>query len=77
MTDWYRGEGLYAHNCQACHGTGASGGMGPKLAGNPILEDESRFWDTVLHGRGAMPPWASALTAQEVSDVWVYLRTLK
>lgn len=72
-----RGEGLYAHNCQACHGSGASGGMGPKLAGNPILGDESRFRDTVLYGRGAMPPWEAALSAQDIADIRAWLQAIK
>jgi cytochrome c oxidase cbb3-type subunit 3 len=72
-----RGEVVYAHNCQACHGAGAAGGVGPGLAGNPILGDENRFWDTVLHGRGAMPAWESALGAQDIADVRAWLRTIK
>lgn len=72
-----RGEIVYAHNCQACHGAGATGGVGPRLAGNPILGDEHRFWDTVLHGRGAMPAWESALGAQDIADVRAWLQTIK
>jgi mono/diheme cytochrome c family protein len=72
-----RGEAVYAHNCQACHGSGAGGGMGPKLAGNPILGDESRFWGTVLHGRGAMPPWESALSTQDIADVRAWLQGIR
>jgi cytochrome c oxidase cbb3-type subunit 3 len=72
-----RGEVVYAHNCQACHGGGAAGGVGPKLAGNPILGDERRFWDTVLHGRGAMPAWESALGMQEIADVRAWLQTIE
>jgi cytochrome c oxidase cbb3-type subunit 3 len=72
-----RGEIVFAHNCQACHGAGAAGGMGPKLAGNQILGDENRFWDTVLRGRGAMPAWEAALSAQEIADVRAWLRTIK
>ncbi len=72
-----RGELAYTHNCQACHGAGASGGVGPKLAGNPILGDEGRFWETVLHGRGAMPAWESALGEQGIADVRAWLQTLR
>jgi cytochrome c oxidase cbb3-type subunit 3 len=72
-----RGEIVYTHNCQACHGSGATGGVGPKLAGNPILGDEHRFWDTVLHGRGAMPAWESALGAQDIADVRAWLQTIE
>jgi cytochrome c oxidase cbb3-type subunit 3 len=72
-----RGEVVYEHNCQACHGSGATGGVGPRLSGNPILGDEDRFWETVLHGRGAMPAWESALGAQDIADVRAWLQTIK
>lgn len=72
-----RGEAVYAYNCQACHGAGAAGGVGPKLAGHPILEDDQRFRDTVLRGRGAMPAWESALGGQDVADLLAWLRTLR
>jgi len=72
-----QGEIVYVHNCQACHGSGATGGMGTRLAGNPILGDEHRFWDTVLHGRGAMPAWESALHAQEIADIRAWLQTIR
>jgi cytochrome c oxidase cbb3-type subunit III len=68
-----RGAGLFEHNCQACHGTGAAGGMGPKLAKNPILKHEDLFWETVLHGRGPMPAWGSVLSHQDIADVHAWL----
>ena len=71
------GEIVYAHNCQACHGSGAIGGVGPRLANNPILGDEDRFWETVLHGRGAMPAWESALSAQDIADIRAWLQTTR
>jgi cytochrome c oxidase cbb3-type subunit III len=70
-----RGGGIFAHNCQACHGSGAVGGMGPKLAKNPILKHEDLFWDTVLHGRGPMPAWSSALSHQDIADIYAWLLT--
>ena len=71
-----RGSRIYAHNCQACHGAGATGGMGPKLARNAILKNESAFWDTVLHGRGPMPAWRGALSDQDIADVHAWLTAL-
>lgn len=71
-----RGAGLFAVNCQACHGAKAAGGAGPKLAGNPILGEDERFWDTVVHGRGAMPAWGTALKPQEIADIQAWLRAL-
>jgi len=70
-----RGADLFAHNCQACHGAGAMGGMGPKLAKNPILKHEDLFWETVLYGRGPMPAWSSALSHQDVADIHAWLMT--
>ncbi len=68
-----RGAAVFSTNCQACHGAGASGGVGPKLAGNPILKHEGAFWETVLYGRGAMPAWGSALSQQDIADVHAWL----
>jgi cytochrome c oxidase cbb3-type subunit 3 len=70
-----RGAGLFARNCQACHGEGAVGGAGPKLARNSILEDEGAFYETVLHGRGPMPAWDSVLSHQEIADIHAWLTT--
>ena len=70
-----RGSGIFAHNCQACHGSGAAGGMGPKLAKNPILKHEDLFWDTVLHGRGPMPAWGTTLSQQDIADIHAWLLT--
>ena len=70
-----RGASLYAHNCQACHGSGAMGGVGTKLAKNPILTHEDLFWDIVLHGRGPMPAWGSVLSRQDIADIQAWLAT--
>jgi mono/diheme cytochrome c family protein len=70
-----RGAGLFENNCQACHGQDAIGGHGPKLAKNPILKHEDLFWDTVLHGRGPMPAWASVLSQQDIADIHAWLMT--
>jgi cytochrome c oxidase cbb3-type subunit 3 len=70
-----RGAGIFEHNCQACHGTDAVGGHGPKLAKNPILKHEDLFWETVLHGRGPMPAWGSVLSHQDVADIHAWLMT--
>lgn len=71
-----RGSGMYAHNCQACHGEKAAGGVGPKLARNGILMNEGAFWETVLYGRGSMPAWAGVLSDQDIADIHAWLKTL-
>lgn len=70
-----RGAGLFAHHCQACHGEGAAGGAGPKLARNMILKNEGAFWETVLHGRGPMPGWGAVLSHQDIADIHAWLAT--
>jgi cytochrome c oxidase cbb3-type subunit 3 len=69
------GATVFENNCQGCHGAGATGGFGPKLAGNPILNADAVFWETVLHGRGSMPAWEHALSRQDIADVHVWLKT--
>jgi len=70
-----RGSSTFAHNCQACHGADGVGGMGPKLAKNPILKHEDLFWDTVVNGRGPMPAWGANLSEQDIADVYAWLLT--
>ncbi len=70
-----RGAAIFEHNCQACHGADAAGGMGPKLAKNPILKHEDLFWSTVLQGRGPMPAWGSILSHQDIADIHAWLVT--
>ena len=70
-----RGGGIFEGNCQTCHGAGAMGGMGPKLAKNPILKHDDLFWETVLHGRGPMPAWGGVLSHQEIADIHAWLMT--
>lgn len=72
-----RGQGLYGQNCLPCHGAQGAGGVGPKLVGNQVLTDAPRFWETVLNGRGGMPPWGTTLTGQEIADIHSWLQTLK
>jgi len=38
--DIQRGEGLYNASCVVCHGSQATGGIGPRLAGNTVLSNE-------------------------------------
>ena len=70
------GSGKYSHNCQACHGKEAGGGIGPKLARSGILKNEGAFWETVLYGRGSMLAWAGILSDQDIADIHAWLKTL-
>ena len=74
--DSKRGEGLYNASCVVCHGPRATGGIGPRLAGNPVLSNEQAFWKTVYDGQHVMPPLKGALTEKQMADVQAWLKTL-
>ena len=74
--DTTRGEELYNASCVVCHGARATGGIGPRLAGNPVLSNEQVFQKTVSEGRHMMPPLKDALTKQQIADIRAWLKTL-
>jgi cytochrome c oxidase cbb3-type subunit 3 len=75
--DAINGQVLYDASCVVCHGAGGAGGIGPRLAGNPILSNDKLFWDRILTGRHMMPPLGDALTPQQIADVQAWLKTLR
>ncbi len=72
-----RGEGLYNASCIVCHGQQAAGGIGPRLAGNPVLSNEPAFWKVVYEGRHVMPPLKDAVSEQQMADIQAWLKTLR
>ena len=77
MGDNTRGKELYNASCVVCHGQRATGGIGPRLAGNPVLSNEQAFWKIVHEGRHMMPPLKGALTEQQIADIQAWLKTLR
>ncbi len=75
--DGGRGEGLYNASCIVCHNSGATGGLGPRLAGNSVLSNEQVFWKVVYEGRHVMPPLKGAITEQQMADIQAWLKTLR
>jgi len=76
LGDNKRGEGLYNASCVVCHGPRATGGIGPRLAGNAALSNEQTFWKTVYDGLHVMPPLKGTLTEQQMADIQAWLKTL-
>ena len=70
------GEELYKASCNVCHGQRAEGGVGPKLAANPILSNDQAFWRVVHEGRHVMPPLKGTVSDQQLNDIRAWLRTL-
>jgi cytochrome c553 len=71
------GQALYHAHCADCHGKKGEGHDGPPLAANPILIMDSIFSETVRQGRGGMPPWIDAFSAQEIADIQAWLKNLR
>lgn len=74
------GQRLFLTYCMQCHGSDAGGGKGfPNLTDNDWLYggEPATIKETITHGRqGAMPPWGSVLSADQIKDVANYVRTL-
>jgi alcohol dehydrogenase (cytochrome c) len=75
-TDLANGELVYASACLFCHGETAEGGHGggPSLA---ELASVGAAIQVITEGRGDMPPFAGALSPEQIRDVaWFVIESL-
>src|SRR5205823_9717849 len=73
LGDFYNGQTLFSKTCAACHGQdGTGGGIGPKLAGDPITLQKAVA--RIEGGGGAMPP--GLVKGKDESDVLAFLATI-
>jgi quinohemoprotein ethanol dehydrogenase len=68
------GEQLYDEHCATCHGeqlrtTGSAADL-KQLSAN----DRPRFDKALAEGRGQMPSWQGVLSADEMKQLWAYIR---
>lgn len=71
------GERVYNTNCASCHGPNGEGKVGPALGGGLVVEKYpfiSRQIAVIENGRGAMPSFATTLTAEEIEAVALFER---
>jgi mono/diheme cytochrome c family protein len=78
---------LFAQACAKCHGAEGSGGLAMVANGPRPIDLTSPEWQrgrsdqelvaAIRTGRGAMPPFADVLTAQQIDALGSYVRTLK
>lgn len=79
------GEAIFKKNCVMCHGADGTGKtkMGIKLGAADLtsndiqsLSDEA-LAQSVRNGKAKMPPFEKTLTADEITQVIQYVRTLR
>lgn len=73
------GAAIFADNCASCHGADAGGGIGPKLSDGAVVAafpDEADQVTFVTDGAGGMPSFGDRLSAEEITAVVAYTRTL-
>ena len=76
------GQELFDENCQACHGPGGEGGIGPALNERSLLQStkDEVFFGLIKTGvpGSVMPAWSQAFggpfTDQEISQIVAFIR---
>jgi len=67
---------IYRDFCASCHGdhlrNPSSGATYDLRRLKP--EDHDRFVNSVLNGKGNMPPWRGALDEDQIEAIWAYIR---
>ena len=67
------GADTFAGACAKCHALSGEGDIGPRLAGNPILQDAGAIETIVRNGRGEMPPIGKDWEDRQLSALTDYL----
>ena len=60
--------------CAKCHGLSGEGGVGPRVAGSPVLADPKTLAEIVRNGRGEMPAVGSGWSDEQIAALTGYLR---
>jgi mono/diheme cytochrome c family protein len=68
------GMAAYNSHCVRCHGEGLQNNGWTYDLRRLRPEDNARFVNSVLNGKGQMPPWRGALTEEEIAAIWAYIR---
>jgi cytochrome c oxidase subunit II len=67
------GKQTFQGVCAKCHGMQAQGDIGPKLVGNPLLNDKQGLEQVVREGRGQMPPVGQTWSDQQMNALYEYV----
>jgi mono/diheme cytochrome c family protein len=71
-----QGRTLYRQFCSNCHGVNM---VNPGTSSFDLRkfpqDDKTRFVDSVVKGKRAMPPWGDVVKPDEIEAIWAYVRT--
>ena len=68
------GETVYNTYCATCHGDNlVSSGQTFDLR-RLTADARPRFENSVLKGKGQMPPWQGVISSEELDQLWHYIR---
>ena len=70
-----QGKKMYKQLCLRCHGPEMNGGNNAYDLRIFPLEQRERFFNSVLNGKRAMPPWKDVLSEEEIGHLWAYVGT--
>lgn len=71
------GKVLFEQNCTKCHGIdGTKGKFGAKNLQKSVLTDD-QYLGIIQKGKGIMPSWEKKLSADQITDIISYIKTLK
>lgn len=80
-----RGRQIYNADCASCHyAYSSAGSQGPSMQGlfkkkflpSGLPVNDRFVRQTIVSGRGMMPPVGARLTSQQLDDLMAYLHTL-
>lgn len=71
-----QGKALYRQLCSNCHGVNMvnAGTSSFDLRTFP-QDDKTRFVNSVMHGKNAMPAWGDLVKPEEIEAIWAYVLT--
>ena len=70
------GEQVYQAYCSTCHGDDLQNPAPTTFDLRKLkADDRPRFVNSVLNGKGQMPPWKGALSEEQIDQVWNFVRS--
>ncbi len=70
-----KGKKMYKQLCLRCHGPEMNGGNNAFDLRIFPLDQRERFFNSVMNGKRAMPPWKGVLSEEEIGNLWAYVGT--